>query len=349
MKIKALFILAGHSKYNPWANSDWLNERDLVIQLANALNWKLQLVKDFKTYLIWIEDTSLEDKVQQVNNICKENGYNVNNSLLIEIHCNALKNNGLWDWTWIETLGFKGWDIFENASKNLLEETDKTTWLKNRGTKDWIWAYIIKNTIPTALIFETGFIDSKIDREVFKNDLFAFSTWIYNWLKKYLWFEEVKDDKIKEYRWYRVKYKETQPKTKPATTASYSNSTKTIYIYPLFLTLSPERQKSILEHEAAHWTFYQMPKEYQELWYSISWFTEPYKTILETMWYSKVDMNSYVQYTLNKFNDPKRAAREDFSEAIEAYTLNPNIEYWDIRDLKIKIVLLLTEKFWNKI
>lgn len=194
--IKAIFILAWHSKYNPWATKDWLIERDLVKNIAYQLSLKLDDIEDFTTYIIWIEDLSLNGKVDIVNIICKNNWYNVENSILIEIHTNA------WWGTWVEALGYSEYKQFIELSNNILDETRKTTWLRNRWIKKWEHLYIVKNTIPLACLFECGFIDTKKDIWVLRNDLNSFSDGIYNWLKKYIWFNEVSelDKLIKENR-----------------------------------------------------------------------------------------------------------------------------------------------------
>jgi len=188
--IKAIFIIAWHSKFNPWAENNWLIERDLVKEISTDLYNKIKNVKDIDIILIWIDEVSLESKTELVNKICKDNWYTLENSLLIEVHTNA------WWGTWIESLIYDWYDPAYNLSKDLIINTIKTTWLKNRWVKEWKQLYIIKNTIPLAIIFECGFIDTEKDRKVLKSNIISFSDWLYNWLKQYIWFKDLSEVEI---------------------------------------------------------------------------------------------------------------------------------------------------------
>ena len=184
-EIKAIFIVAWHSKYNPWANKDWLDERTIVKQIADNVYNKIK--SNIKTYNIWInEDISLQNKVKIINELSKKNNYTVDNSIVIEIHINA------WGGTWIEVLWYTDYMPFRELWFLLVEHICKTTKLKDRWLKSWDKFYIIKNTTPLAVIIENGFIDTEKDRELLKNNINSFSDWIYNWLKEYIWFEENK-------------------------------------------------------------------------------------------------------------------------------------------------------------
>ena len=180
-EIKALFLVAWHSKYNPWAEYKWLLERDLVKDITKKVYDKIW--NNFNTYILWLDDVSLQDKAKQINNICKEKWYNVNNSIVLEIHCNA------WGWTWIEALWYNWYEPFDKLWNLLVKHTVKTTWLKDRWLKDGERFYIIKNTTPLACIFECGFIDTEKDRKVLTDDINSFSDGIYEWLKEYIWFK----------------------------------------------------------------------------------------------------------------------------------------------------------------
>lgn len=183
-KVKSIFILAGHSKFNPWASFNWLDERELVKQITSRLSDELDNI-DIPVYVIWLEtDVSLEDKAKQVNQICKVNWYTVDNSILIEIHCNA------WGWTWIETLGYTDYPDFKELWFALVDQVCKSTWLRDRGLKDWSKFYIVNSTIPLATIFECWFIDTKADRLILQNNIESFSNGLFNGLKEYVGFTE---------------------------------------------------------------------------------------------------------------------------------------------------------------
>ncbi len=189
--MKAIFIVAWHSKYNPWAS---LFEREIAKNIAIKLRMKL-LNKWLEIFLIWIEDISIQDKIIKVNDVCKEYWYTYKNSLLIEIHSNSTKNPNTWTWT--EALIWNWYQEAENIANILLKNTTKLNWLKNRWVKNWLWTRIIKETIPTSIIYETAFINTKEDLKVLTSDLNSFSDWLYNWLKEYIGFDDDIDEEVK--------------------------------------------------------------------------------------------------------------------------------------------------------
>lgn len=193
--IKAIFIVAGHSKYNPWATYNWYKERDFVKKITQNLYNRIPKDIEANIYIIWMEDISLWDKVTKINNICKQKWYNVEDSIMIEIHTNA------WGWTWIEALWYVNYEPFQNISNILLEETVKTSWMRNRGLKPWNGFYMIDKPIPLSIIFECGFIDKEEDLKLLRNEINVFSDWLYNWLKRFVWFKETEtESKYKKIR-----------------------------------------------------------------------------------------------------------------------------------------------------
>ena len=196
MKPIAIFIVAGHSKDSPWASSDWLDERELNKKIAIYLSNKLELQSDIDIITVWVfSNLPLGDKIDMVNKICKDEWYTLDNSLLVSIHVNA------GGWTWIEGFSYNDYVEWKDYCKVIVDNVVDTTWLKNRGAKyerlsahDSLW--IVHNTIPLACLIENGFIDTDADRKVLTEDIEAFSDWIYNWLKEYIWFEEDSLDDI---------------------------------------------------------------------------------------------------------------------------------------------------------
>ena len=191
-KLKALFIVAGHSDKSPWAYYDWLSERDLNIEIAENLTDRLlENDLDFKIIPVWIyTNLSLQEKINTINDICKRNWYNLDNSLLLSIHINA------GGWTGVEWFSYNDYIEGKDYCKVLVDSVVKETGLRNRGAKferlsryDSLW--IIHNTTPLACLIENGFIDGTEDRKVLKENIVAFSDWLYNGLKEYIWFEEI--------------------------------------------------------------------------------------------------------------------------------------------------------------
>ncbi len=189
--IKAIFIVAGHSTYNPWAEFNWIKERELVKVIAENLLNKLKPL-DIDIYLSWIQNTSLENKIEQINNTCVREWYNLDNSIVLEIHTNSTSEPNIW--SWIETLIYDWFKPWIELASYISYETAKTTWLSDRLVKPWKKFKIINSTIPLAWIVECWFINTDTDRKVLIHDINKFSNWIYNWLKEYIWFE----DKIKK-------------------------------------------------------------------------------------------------------------------------------------------------------
>ena len=189
-EIEAVFIIAWHSKYNPWAFNDGLKERDLVKKITRSLQELLK--EDIDVYILWIEDMSLQEKSDRVNEICGREGYALDNSLLIEVHTNA------GGWTGIESLIYDGYEPAIEFSNKLLSATSISTGLKSRWVKNWKQYHIINSTIPLAIIFECGFIDNNRDRKVLIENIERFSEWIYEWLKNYIWFEDNELENLRE-------------------------------------------------------------------------------------------------------------------------------------------------------
>ena len=50
---------------------------------------------------------------------------------------------------------------------------------------------LVKQTLPLALLFECAFLDTGKDRSKFIYNIESFSDWLFNWLKEYIWFEEI--------------------------------------------------------------------------------------------------------------------------------------------------------------
>lgn len=188
--IKSIMILAWHSEWikwaNPWAEYNWLKERQLVKVIAEQVERKLKfLLSTIRIYWIGIsKEVTLKDKVTRINYLCSKYWYNLNNSLLIEIHCN------IWWWTWVEILWFNNYWDFKNFWDALASNISKTTKLNNRGLKNGEKFMIINSTVPLAWIVECGFLDNEQDRQVLIHNINKFSKWIVDWILEYIWFEK---------------------------------------------------------------------------------------------------------------------------------------------------------------
>jgi len=185
---KAIFIVAGHSSSNPWAEYNWLKERDIVISITEMLSDKLESNTDIEIYEI-IEDYSLEYKAKTINDICNEEWYNLDNSILLEIHTNSTEKPNTW--TWIETLTYDNFKPWIELAIDINAKLAFHTWLQNRGYKNGKQFYIINSTVPLAWIVECWFINTDNDRRILSNNKTSIVYWIYDWLKKYIWFKEV--------------------------------------------------------------------------------------------------------------------------------------------------------------
>lgn len=190
--INVIFISVGHWKSNTWledngASSGWLIERTLNIKIADRL---VKLLENswLEIILIWWENDrmSRNEKVSQINVICNNRWYTLDNSLCLEIHINA------WWWTWNEILTYVDYPFLKELWISILDKMSEHTWLRNRGLKNWDWYTMINSTIPASMIIENSFLDTDIDRDILINRIETFSSWIYDWLKEYLWFEEIK-------------------------------------------------------------------------------------------------------------------------------------------------------------
>jgi len=192
---EAIFLEAGHWLNNYWQNdngaiSDWLVERELTKQIVNELYNKL-VKKNIYIECIWEEqDLSLNSKIWIINNICEDEWYNSNNSILLSIHINA------WWWEWIETFTYKDWKDWLWYWNKILLNLSETTWMKIRWAKyedesQYNQLAIVHNTEPLAILVECWFIDNSKDRLVLLNDIDLIVNWLYDWLAEICWFEKL--------------------------------------------------------------------------------------------------------------------------------------------------------------
>ena len=195
-KFKALIIESGHGLNNydqndNWAISDWLVERDLNIVIAEKLSDLLYDNDELPVYDIWIDERlSLNTKIWRINQLCKVNKLNSNNSILLSIHINS------WWWEGIETFTFndyKEWLLFWNK---ILLNLSETTWMKIRWAKyekesQYSQLAIIHNTDPLAILVECWFIDNVNDRKILSGDIDLIVNWLYNWLAEICWFDKI--------------------------------------------------------------------------------------------------------------------------------------------------------------
>lgn len=199
--IKAIFVSSGHVNQPDWAKQvEWditYYERDFNKEIAEDLYQGLfeTIWTRVNIYKIWIdEELTIEQKAEWINNICKENWYNTENSIAIEVHCNK------WGWTWVEALCYTEHKESINVVWTLLEYTSKEVWLRNRGMKDWSDYKFVKLTKPLACVFECWFMDTVEDMSLLINDIEVFWYWLAEWFISLVWEEPKTESKYKEIR-----------------------------------------------------------------------------------------------------------------------------------------------------
>lgn len=114
-------------------------------------------------------DISLAERVNRVNNVCKEFGKE--NVLLVSIHANAAGNGTKWmtakGWSAFTTVGHTQSDtlaeyLYDEAEKNFYDRKIRTE--KSDGDRDWESnLYICQKTKCAAVLTENFFYDNEDD------------------------------------------------------------------------------------------------------------------------------------------------------------------------------------------
>lgn len=186
---KCVMIIAGHGlsssgAIDNWATSNGVTEREITKSICSKLFSRLvDILEDSDIHLIfiWKENEKLTTKIDLVNNICKQQWYTSENSLLLSVHVNA------WWWTGIETFTYKDWEEWLWYWNKILLNLNDATWLKIRWAKyEWSSQYsqlwIVHDTIPLAILVETWFIDNDNDRKILTKREDEVVDWLLNGL-----------------------------------------------------------------------------------------------------------------------------------------------------------------------
>ncbi len=172
--LKAIFIVAGHGKSTSGkrdvgAVGKNTNERAEVVEIAQETVTYLKSQNDLSQCAVYDigvnEELNLNQKIKQVNQVCKDNDYNGTNSILVSVHVNSGGGAG------VEAWHFGNSKISMSLGTDIAKEISETTGLKTRGTKSeflnrWGSLGIIHKTKPLAVLIECGFIDNVWDVRV---------------------------------------------------------------------------------------------------------------------------------------------------------------------------------------
>ncbi len=207
-ELKAIFIVAGHSETDPGAIGNATTERKEVKEIAEETIELLKSQKALKGISIYSvglnESLSLTEKINKVNFISKQAGYDYKNSILISIHANSTGSGN--------ATGVEGWHYGNcRDSKELATEITvamkKHTGLSYRFVKsEFLNRYgqlgIIHRTKPLACLIECGFIDNIHDSRILKdpNKDDNFAKGIVEGIAKFLDISYVLDTPKEEYK-----------------------------------------------------------------------------------------------------------------------------------------------------
>ena len=172
--LKAIFIVAGHGKgmtgrRDVGAVGKNTNERAEVVEISNETITFLKAQPDLAPCAVYDigvkEELTLNEKIKQVNQLCKENKYDGTNSILVSVHVNAGGGSG------VEAWHFGNSKVSMMLGQMITKEMADLTGLKTRGAKSeflnrWGTLGIIHKTKPLAVLIECGFIDNVWDVRV---------------------------------------------------------------------------------------------------------------------------------------------------------------------------------------
>lgn len=179
--LKAIFIDAGHGlgptgAIDNGASGNGTTERNEVVEIANETIARLKADPTFSGVQIIPVGVdvrlSVTGKVNEVNRICREKGWQTNDALLIAIHINSAGSTaarGLEAWYSSSRGG-------EDFAKSVIEQVSQATGLPLRAkvtlpsnANRHGRLGIVDDTIPRACLIECGFITNEFDVAVLKS------------------------------------------------------------------------------------------------------------------------------------------------------------------------------------
>lgn len=195
-ELKAIFVEAWHGGWSDqWAFGNWTNERIHTVNIAKATDQFISWVMEFKKVRVFMigvdEKLTLPQKIAKINQICRLNGFNHKNAILVSIHVNS---GGAGKASGVEGRAYTGSTDSTKLATMIAEEQAWLLKISKRATK-WdqsnrhgrLW--IIRDTLPLAVLIECWFIDNKTDADLLKNKETEALFWrgIVRGIKKFVW------------------------------------------------------------------------------------------------------------------------------------------------------------------
>lgn len=207
-EIKAIFCLAGHGKgrtgaYDPGAIAanqevtEWngkLSEREMIMKIMPTVCKRLEkeLAGKVKVYSIGMDtERTLQNRINLVNQISKENGYNVNNSIGIELHFNKVgdvRRSGAEVMYSRHKVG-----LSEPLAKHILHDIksiyhENQNFMKLTNDKDSRFGNIgiVSDTVTNMILIEYGFMSSSADMKWANANIDKMQDTLVNSIKNYL-------------------------------------------------------------------------------------------------------------------------------------------------------------------
>lgn len=173
--MKTLFIVAGHglsskTKKDPGATGPnyltdvgTVTERSINLDVAEQLADRSERL-GIKVYSIGVnQEMTLIDKINEVNRICREKGYDYTNSMLISIHCDyRLAPTG------VANYYYGGSDESEQMGMRLMKAMVNKLgvpirWNKPDTASRFGKLGIVRDTTPLATLIELGSLGKDLD------------------------------------------------------------------------------------------------------------------------------------------------------------------------------------------
>lgn len=223
------------------------------------------------------------------------------------------------------------WDRIENdtSKPNQIPAVGDVVFF-NMGT-EWDHTAIVIASYPgenriKVLEQNTGNGDGQGDDDAVKIAEYSYSK-VYGWYHYQM--------NLTEYKGVPVKFSDAV--CTDGATACYIKSFTRIILTSIFYKSDREHQEGVLEHEYAHYVWYQMPKAYQELWILIDNFDPKIQRLLKRNGYNFTEnewVNAYARKNM----------KESLSESMRFYTVEWKYRNW-YEGFKQKVAVALMKKF----
>jgi N-acetylmuramoyl-L-alanine amidase len=142
----------GHGCYPDTGAEEYLNEENCALDIANKVIYKLQSLG----HTVWnarpSSASSVEDSLKQRCDSAASADY------LVSIHFNAGGGKG----SEVFSMSTAGNILASNVVKNLV-----ALGFINRGVKDGSGLYVIRHSVPTAILIEVCFVDTQSDADLY--------------------------------------------------------------------------------------------------------------------------------------------------------------------------------------